>query len=285
MTSTGNDVARTGGDADFSLMPELFREQARGHVRALGRFVRLAEGIVDSTHLSRADKLARLEVLEASLDGRIEVVWSPRAASVSKAFRASLNETGISAEHARRILRAFRGDAAGVTHRTWDDLMRYCDEAAAPIGRHMLELFGEDIDACAPASDAGCAALHILKQLRDCRDPRLTFNRLCIPVQFMEDAMVSMDHLRAPTAKGQTRAVIDRVLDGVDTLLARAAPLPRILRTRGLRLHTAIVLCRCGKFQQRFREVDPLQQRVALGILERQSCAWGIRLKALVGLA
>ncbi len=264
-------------------MPTLFEERYRPHVKALGQFLRLAEGLVDSAHLSRAEKQARLEVLDASLDGGICVVWSERAAAISRTFRTSLVESGVSPAHVRRIIGALRGDAAGVTHHTWDDLMRYCDAAAAPIGRHMIELFGEDEKTCGAASDAGCAALHILKQLRDCRDQRLAFNRLCIPMQFMDDAMVSVEQLRAPSAKGQTRAVLDRVLDGVDVLLARADPLPANLDNRGLRLHTAIVLCRCHKLIRRFRETDPLQERVQLASLERASCVWRARLGAVFG--
>ncbi len=285
MSPPPGDAARSGGDVDFSLMPTLFEERYRAHVKVLGQFLRLADGLVDSAHLSRAEKQARLEVLDASLDGRICAVWSERAARITRAFHASLVETGVSPAHMRKIIAALRGDAAGVTHRTWDDLMRYCDAAAAPIGRHMIELFGEDEEACGAASDAGCAALHVLKQLRDCRDQRLAFNRLCIPVQFMDDAMVSLEHLRAPSAKGQTRAVIDRVLDGVDVLLARAAPLPAILRNRGLRLHTTIVLCRCHKLRRRFHETDPLQQRVQLDGFERAACVWRARLDAMLGRA
>ena len=119
-----------------------------------------------------------------------------------------------------------------------------------------------------------CAALRILKQLRDCVDPSVQYNRLCIPRQFLDDAMITPNHLRAPSVKGQTRAVLDRVLDGVDRLLVTAAPLPRLVRHRGLAIHIAIVLCRAGKLVALFRRRDPLRERLGLTTWQRTLCRW-----------
>ncbi len=48
--------ARPNTDPDFSLMPELFPPALRPHVRAFGRFVRLADSITDSAFLSLQGK-------------------------------------------------------------------------------------------------------------------------------------------------------------------------------------------------------------------------------------
>ena len=272
-----------GGDADFSLMPGLFEPELRPHVRAFGQFVSLADSVVDSRALRRAEKVERLDRLEAAITNGSAPGWSPESASVVVAFRGSIEATGVSPEHAQRIVRAFRGDAEGVTYQTWSDLLIYCGGAAAPIGRYMLELLKEDPETCGPASDAGCAALHILKRLRDARASAGEYSRLCIPKQFIEDAKISVQHLQAPSAKGQTRSVIDRVLDGVDGLLAHTTPLPDQLHSRTLKLHTLIVLCRGARLAQRFRTADPLQGRVSLGRWERRSCAWGSKLRMLTG--
>jgi phytoene/squalene synthetase len=273
---------RPGSDPDFSLMPELFPSSIRPHVRAFGRFVRLADGITDSALLSRQEKLARLMALERCLAGSTEAIWSAEARVVIEALRASLRQSGISPEHARHVLQAFRRDAQGRTCRTWREILIYCQFAAAPIGRHMLQLMGEDLAECGRPADALCAALRILRQLRDCSDPTIHYNRLCIPRQFLDDAMITPDHLRAPAAKGQTRAVLDRVLDGVEQLLVEAAPLPRLIRHRGLMMHTAIVLCRARKLATRFRHRDPLQERVGLAAWQRTLCRWVGTLRGLV---
>jgi hydroxysqualene synthase len=275
--STGVEI-----DADFSAMPDLFPQRVRPHVLAFTGFVRLADHIVDSAWLTLEDKIARLNILEAALDDETVVGWSESASRVIENIRYSLRETRVSSSHARRIVEAFREDVMGERKHTWADLMAYCQKAAAPIGRYLLELMDEDQSKCGKPSDDLCAALRILRRLRDCRAMVDQFNRLCIPEQFMNDALVSIDHLKAPSAKGQTRAVIDRVLDGVDRLLVNAEPLPDLIRQPGLRMHTAIVLCRAKKLAARFREEDPLQGRVTLTRWQRFTCRWSVLIRGLL---
>jgi phytoene/squalene synthetase len=266
--------AWTRADPDFSLMPELFPPALRPHVRAFARFVRLADGITDSAFLSRQDKRARLTALQGALIEPTGELWSAEASAAAASLRRSLKQTKLSAEHARHILQAFERDAEGYTNATWPDLLVYCQFAAAPIGRYMLELLDEDVAACRRPADALCAALRILKQLRDAEDPTVRYNRLCIPMQFLNDALITPAHFRAPAAKGQTRAVLDRVLDGVDQLLVQAAPLPGLIHHRGLAVHAAIVLCRARKLVARFRHRDPLRERVGLSAWQRTLCRW-----------
>ena len=275
-------LIRLGRDADFSLMPELFPSRVRSRIQGFGRFVRLADGIADDVSLTRDQRISRLESLEAMINGGPGADWSEEARQVSREMRAGLRDSPLAAEHALHVIRAFRDDVSGVRIQTWNDLLVYCTFAAAPIGRYMLDLMGEDPAVCGRSTDALCAALRILKRLRDCKEPSVQYKRLCIPEKFMWDASITTLHLKAPSAKGQTRAVIDRVLDGVDRLLIEAAPLPRLIKSRGLSLHTAIVLCRARTLARHFRERDPLNERVELTGWERLKCKWLCKLKAFL---
>lgn len=274
---------RVGADPDFSLMPNLFPARLRPHVRAFGRFVRLADAITDDTFLTTTEKVARLTALELALKGQMSPQWSVEARAIAEELRQSLQHTGVPIELVRHILRAFREDATGQVSDTWAELMHYCRRAAAPIGRYMLLLAGEDLQRCGAASDALCAALRILKQLRDCKDPAVQYNRLGIPRSFLDDAMITAAHLRAPTAKGQTRAVIDRVLDGVERLLDEAKPLPALIRDDGLATHATIVLCRARKLVRQFRKRDPLRERVSLTAWQRRLCRLVAAIRVLPG--
>ena len=277
-----SDRELRGGDADFSLVPDMFPARLRPSVRAFGHLVRVADEINDNPLLTREEKASQLEAMEAVLDGGDGGKLPEDARNVSVTVRESLRETGVSPTHAHHILQAFRRDVTGGRIQTWNDLLVYCQFAAAPIGRYLLELFGEDVSVCGPSADALCAALRILKRLRDCKHPSSIYSRLCIPEQFMRDAFITTFHLEAPSAKGQTRAVIDRVLDGVDRLLREAAPLPRVIKSNALGTHTAIVLCRARKLAKRFREQDPFAERVGLSHGERLSCKWLSILKGVL---
>jgi hydroxysqualene synthase len=270
-----DDALRRGTDVDFSLMPWLFPRPLRPSVVAFGRFVRLADGLAGNAFLTRDERVARLLRLENALTGDGDIPWSDEADRIVRTLRHVLDTTGISDSYARDVLAAFRQDAAGISYRQWDDVLDYCRLAAAPIGRYMLDLMDEDQARCGPSSDALCCALRILKQLRDCQDVSMNYNRLCIPGQFLNDAMLSIDHLDVPKAKGQTRAVIDRVNDGVERLLWSARSLPEIIHSRGLSIHARIVLCRAGKLVLACRHDDPLQKRVSLGWWQRQKCMLG----------
>ena len=273
---------RLGSDPDFSLMPDLFAKPLRPHVHAFGRFVRLAEAVTDNNALARDERQTRLTALEAALSGETAgPLWSAEAEAVAQGLRVSQQETGIPVEHARHILQALRRDARDHICASWHDLMVYCQFAAAPIGRYMLQLVGEDLARCSGPADALCGGLRILRQLRDCEDPTIRFNRLCIPRQFLDDAMITPRHLRAPSAKGQTRAVLDRVLDGVDHLLAKAAPLPSLIGDRGLGTHASIVLCRAHRLVACFRRRDPIRERVGLASWQRSLCRWSGTLRSL----
>lgn len=274
--------ARQGRDADFSLMSELFPARVQSNMQTFGRFVRLADGIADDVTLTRDAKMARLKALESMLSGGPMADWSQEAWDVSREMRKSFQDSRRSTEHALHVIQAFRRDVSGERIQTWNDLLVYCNFAAAPIGRYMLDLMGEDHAVCGQSTDALCAALRILKRLRDCKQPSVQYKRLCIPENFMWDAAITTLHLQAPSAKGQTRAVIDRVLDGVDHLLIEAAPLPRLIKSRGLSVHTAIVLCRAKKLAARFRTQDPLNERVELSGWERRKCKWLGKLKAFL---
>jgi|APTNR8051073442_1049403.scaffolds.fasta_scaffold11949_3 phytoene/squalene synthetase len=270
-----DDALRRGSDVDFSLMPWLFPQAQRPSVVAFGRFVRLADGIAGNAFLTRDDRVERLLLLENALAGGGRVSWSDEADRIVNSLRDALIATGLSDSYAKDVLAAFRQDAAGISYRQWDDVLDYCRLAAAPTGRYLLDLMGEDQARCGPPSDALCCALRILKQLRDCQNAAINYNRLCIPRQYLADAMLSVDHLDVPKAKGQTRAVIDRVLDGVEHLLGTARPLPNLIRARGLSIHTRIVLCRAGKLMLACRHDDPLQKRVSLTWWQRQRCMLG----------
>lgn len=284
-------------DRDFSLMPWLLPAHVRNDVRVFGRFVRLAEGIAANPMLSRSVRHARLAALEAMLDPGPGEGEADRA--VMTALRESLARRGMTSGHARRILHALDRTVTGTgakasdpsgtarpandaVHATWAEVVAGARDIAAPIGRHMLALLGEDADRCGPATDALCTALRILKAIRDGDSPGEAGAALCIPAAFLQDASISLRHLSAPSARGQTRAVLDRVLDGVDALLLEAEILPLLIENRRLRTYVGVVLCRAHKLAGRCRLGDPLRERIGLSGWERQTCVWLTLLRGFV---
>ncbi len=192
----------------------------------------------------------------------------------------------MSPAHARDLLAAFRQDAVKQRYASWAELMDYCRYSAAPCGRYLLALHGEageageagEMAAAVVASaDALSAALQVINHIQDCRADYLDLQRVYLPLDWLEAEGAALAELAAGATSPALRRVLDRMLDGVDELLADARPLPALVRDRRLALEAAVVLAIAGKLSRRLRAEDPLAGRVAL-------TRWQFGWCAMVGL-
>jgi hydroxysqualene synthase len=246
------------GDENFPVGSLLIRKDLRPHVHAFYRFARIADDIADNPDLAADDKVRRLARMGEILEG------APGDDSpAATAMRASLRETGTTAQHCHDVLRAFTLDATKLRYEDWDDLMEYCRYSASPVGRQLLDLHGESRDTW-PASDALCSALQVLNHLQDCAEDYRELDRVYLPLDLIDEAGVGVEALTAPAASPGLREVIDRLLDSTDRLIATATALPAGVKARGLRWESATIVDLARRLSRRLRRGDPLAARVAL---------------------
>ena len=245
-------------DENFPVGSALIRRDLRPHVHAFYAFARNADDIADSPALASDDKLARLDRMEAVLLGHAET-GAPSAARL----RASLAATGTTAAHARALLVAFRRDATKRRTADWDELLDYCRYSAMPVGRHVLDLHGEDRATWA-ASDALCAALQVLNHLQDGADDLAALDRCYLPQEMLAQHGAAVDDLRGAAETPALRAVFDALLERTEALIADAAALPGGVRDRRLRLETAVITGLARRLARRLRREDPVAGRVKL---------------------
>ncbi len=250
-------ASKTSAQENFPVGSRLLKAEYRPHVLAFYRFARTADDIADAPDLSADDKLARLDAMEAALDAPC---LDPRADALRKTEAA----TGCGVAQARALLAAFRQDAVKARYRDWDDLADYCRLSANPVGRFLLTLHGEGVEAHGP-SDALCTALQVLNHLQDCADDRTTLGRVYIPEPWLVRAG-GEDAFFAPGSQSSARrAVLDAALDRVDDALDQAADLPATIADRRLRMEAGVTLTLARRLAERLREADPVAERVALG--------------------
>ena len=223
---------------------------------------RNADDIADNPLLSADDKVRRLDRMGEILDG-ISRGAAGDDSPAAEAMRASLAQTGTTAQHCHDVLRAFRLDATKLRYRDWEDLMEYCRYSASPVGRQLLDLHGESRDTW-PASDALCSALQVLNHLQDCADDYRALDRVYLPLDLMGEAGIVVEDLIAPAAKPGLRRVIDHLLDDTDRLIDTASRLPGGVKARGLRWESATIVELARRLSRRLRHGDPLATRVAL---------------------
>jgi squalene synthase HpnC len=246
------------GDENFPVGSLLIAPRLRRHVHAFYAFARNADDIADSATLAPDDKVARLDAMQEVLLGERDA-GSPSALRL----RESLAETGVTARHSTDLLIAFRRDATKRRYASWDELYDYCRYSAMPVGRHVLDLHGEDA-ATHPPSDALCTALQVLNHLQDCAKDLAALDRCYLPLDMLERFGTSIDDLRQPAGTPGLRSVVDALLDRVDALNREAIALPRGTHDRRLRLETGVIVGLAHRLTRRLRRGDPIARRVKL---------------------
>lgn len=255
-------------DENFPVGSWLLPARLRPHIAVFYALARGTDDIADNPDLSPEEKLRRLNAFDQALCGH-----RPANTGLDAAYRmrTSLIETGVTNRHSRDLIAAFKQDAVKNRYDDWDDLMGYCNLSAAPVGRYLLDLHGEDPAGWA-YSDPLCNALQVLNHLQDCKDDFLALDRVYLPRDWMEAEGVIVADLRAAASSPGLRRVIDRALDGVDDLMVMARQLPANLKSRRLAMESAVIVRLADRLTALLRAGDPVAGRVALSKRDFLSC-------------
>jgi squalene synthase HpnC len=248
------------GDENFPVGSFLIARPLRPHVAAYYAFARAIDDIADSPDLASAEKLKRLDAMDQALCADTA---DPVSFPKSQALRRSLLETGIDFAHARDLVSAFKQDAVKGRYGDWAELMDYCNRSAAPVGRFLLELHGEDRRHFA-YSDALCNALQVINHLQDCAEDYRTLNRVYLPSKWLGREGETVRALARAHASPGLRRVLDRCLEHTRELLAQADLLPGALNSRRLAMESAVIVKVAHKLVAELARRDPLAERVEL---------------------
>ena len=191
MTSSAETLSGKGrGDENFPVASRLIGAAYRGPILAFYRFARAADDVADHPSLAAEQKLALLDRLGEALDGRGP--GDPEA----EPLRLALVERGLTSRHPHELLEAFRLDATKRRYASWRELMDYCRLSAAPVGRFVLDVHGEDPGAWR-SSDPLCAALQVINHLQDCAADYRRLDRVYLPQDTLAARGASVEMLGA----------------------------------------------------------------------------------------
>ncbi|MFW5678946.1 MAG: squalene/phytoene synthase family protein [Pseudomonadota bacterium] len=247
------------GTENFPVASRLIRRELRPHALAFYRFARAIDDVADDPTLDDDEKRRRLNAFDETL-----LTLNEDGPAAAWSLGQSLRATGVSPRHARDLIRAFLRDVEQRRYRDWADLMSYCALSAAPVGRYLMDLHGED-EALHEGSDALCAALQVINHLQDCGDDYREMDRVYIPEPWLAEQGLGVEVLAGHAAPAGLRRVWDRLLDGTAALLADSRPMPVSIRSTGLALETAAIQALAERLVRELRRRDPLAERVKLG--------------------
>lgn len=259
-------------DENFPVASWLLKREHRAPILAFYRFARAADDIADHAAAAPDEKLRQLRAMRLGLDG------ASGGAPEALALRDVLAARGLTDTHARELLDAFEQDVTVRRYASWDALMAYCRLSAAPVGRFVLDVHGEDRTA-SPANDALCAALQVINHLQDCGEDYRQLDRVYLPDDTLTAAGARVEELAAPAASPALRSVIVECAERTRDLLAKSAGLAGMIRDRRLAAEVAVIQRLAEDLNQRLLTRDPLSERVHHS---KREAAW-LALRALVG--
>jgi squalene synthase HpnC len=270
-TASYETAASKGASGEnFPVGSFLLPKRLRPHVAVFYAFARAADDIGDDPALPADEKIRRLDAFEDVLLGRrepepgLEKPWR---------VRQSLIQCGVTTDHCRDLLHAFKRDATYLRYTDWNDLrFGYCRLSASPVGRYLLDLHGED-RAGWPASDALCDALQVLNHLQDCQKDYRELNRVYLPGDWMQANGVTVEDLDRPALAPGMRKVLDLCLDATAALMVEARRLPSLLKSKHLAMESAVIVRIADKLTGELRRRDPIATRVQLNKPQFLSCA------------
>ena len=254
---------------NFPVGSWLLSNKLRPHITCFYDFARCADDIADNPELSSEEKIKRLEGFEEALLGK---------GSGNSAFQKAMNmheslkETGVSPQHCRDLLCAFKQDAIKSRYNDWADLVAYCALSAAPVGRYMIDLHGEP-NMSYEGSDSLCSALQLINHLQDCGDDYRTLNRVYLPMDWVSDAGLDLIDLSCNKTTPALRQVLEWTLIGINEQLSDAENLHTRLCSVRLSLEASTIYQIARKLCQKLRENDPLSKRIELSKLDLVSCS------------
>lgn len=242
---------------------KLVSAKYKPHVAAFYVFARAADDISDDPLLPAEDKIARLDRFDSALmdesDLSVESVLP---------LRQSLKETGVTQQHARDLLIAFKRDATKLRYDNWAELLDYCRYSASPVGRYLLDLHGEAKTAW-PANDALCTVLQIINHIQDCGDDYRELDRVYIPLDMMERFGASPTDLSNEELTPAMRKTLDAMLDEMEPLLQLALTFPAQIRDLRLKIDTAVICEVARSLMHILRTRDPLRDDVKLSKMQK----------------
>ena len=272
MTNTSFTTAETPSgkgpnDENFPVGSIFLPASLRPHVAIFYAYARAIDDVADNPLLTPSEKVQRLEGFEDAVRGKND----DPAFQKGHAIRKSLIECGITDQHCCDLIIAFKQDATKHRYEDWSELIDYCNHSAAPVGRYLLDIHGEEPSGY-PASDALCNALQVINHLQDCSDDYKTMDRVYLPTEWLTQEKVTPDALNNKYTSANLRIVLDKCLDATDALLIKAKTLPNKLKSKRLAMESATIIKIACKLSEKLRANDPIACRVELNKIQFFGC-------------
>ena len=212
---------------NFPVALRFLPRQHRRHLPAIYAYARMVDEIGDAF---TGDRTARLHALATDLG----TIWSgdqPSDAVLQRLAR-TVHDRAMSTEPFERLIEANLQDQVVSRYETFDDLRRYCALSAEPVGRMVLEIFGQATPETIARSDQVCTALQLLEHWQDVGEDRLA-GRVYLPQEDLRRYGVVEHDLDQENAGPKLRELMRFEIERAAGLLGEGTAIVRQLQGWG----------------------------------------------------
>lgn len=212
---------------NFPVALRFLPRRHRDHLHAIYGYARMVDETGDAY---TGDRTARLRELATDL----ATIWSGGQPSdaVLQRLAPTVHDRAMSAEPFERLIQANLQDQVVSRYETFDDLRRYCTLSAEPVGRMVLEVFGQATPETIARSDQVCTALQLLEHWQDLGEDRQA-GRVYVPREDFRRFGVNEYDLDQESAGPQLRELMRFEIERAAGLLGEGTAIVRQLQGWG----------------------------------------------------
>jgi squalene synthase HpnC len=230
-------VAAKASGENFPVALRVLPVGWRAHLTALYGFARLTDDLGDeplpgmpddaSQETITATRIRLLDDLQADVAAIYEG-GEPRLEAI-QALKRTVEECRIPRQPFDDLIQANRQDQIVKRYQSYDDLKRYCELSANPVGQVVLYIVGAATPERLRLSDSICTALQLVEHWQDVAED-LGNGRIYLPLEDLRSFGVTESDLARPAAGANVAKLVAFETDRADELLDRGAPLVGTLK-------------------------------------------------------
>lgn len=209
-------------DENFTVISWFLPRKMRSHFSALYAFCRGTDDLGDE---AEGDRLQLLDAWENELRACLR---GHRTAPLFVALGCTIDRCSIPIEPFLRLIEANRIDQRVAAYETYDDLLRYCELSAAPVGSMVLHALGYHDEQLHELAAATCIGLQLANFWQDV-SVDLREGRIYIPAEDMRAVGYNVVDLRAGVVNDAFRALMRMEVARARALFARGRALESLI--------------------------------------------------------
>ncbi len=230
-------VAAKASGENFPVALRVLPGAWRAHLTALYGFARLTDDLGDeplpglpsgtSPETVKAIRLRLLDDLQKDV-AKIYEGGQPELPAI-QALQKTVNECGVPRQPFDDLIQANRQDQLVTRYATYDDLKKYCELSANPVGQVVLYIVGAATPERLRLSDSICTALQLAEHWQDVAED-LANGRIYLPQEDLTSFHVTEADLAQRTAGPDVIKLMAFETERARQLLNEGAPLVGTLK-------------------------------------------------------